>query len=79
VDGRRVDIPSFLVAPGQRISIPGWQGLQPVVRTLEERRTRPAYMDFEASTCTGTLLREPARDEIPEPVNEALIVEFYSR
>ncbi len=79
VDGRRVDVPSFMVAPGQRISIPGWQGLGPVVQALEERRGRPAYLDFEANTCTGTLLREPARDEIPEPVNEGLVVEFYSR
>jgi len=79
LDGRRTTIPSLLVAPGQRISIPGWQSLTPVQQALEERRVRPAYLEFEAATGTGTLVREPARDEIPEPVNEGLIVEFYSR
>lgn len=79
LDGRRVTIPSCIVEPGQRISIPNWQNLLPVKQSLEERRLRPAYLEFEPTTCTGTLARAPMRDEIPEPVNEGLIVEFYSR
>jgi small subunit ribosomal protein S4 len=80
VNGKRVDIPSYRVSPGQVIGM-SERGLQiPVVQqSLANRSTPGEYLTFDEASSTGTLVRLPRREEIPAPVNETLIVEFYSR
>jgi len=80
VDGARVDIPSFQVKPGQKISIKEKSnGLTVIKSALESTLNRVAFVDFDASTLTGTFVRLPERSEIFPDIAENLIVEYYSR
>jgi small subunit ribosomal protein S4 len=78
VDGRKVDIASYLVRPGQQIAISG------PVRELAEQATEltgvvSPWLQSDFERLEGTVLRLPERSEITAPVNEQLIVELYSR
>jgi small subunit ribosomal protein S4 len=80
VNGRRVDIPSFSVSPGDEISIRMESPVAPAAREATEQIGRVAnwlLADFDA--LKGTVSRLPERREIDAPVNEQLIVELYSR
>lgn len=81
VDGRRVDRPSYTVQPGQVVAVrPGRGGAAAAAASLAEITGQPPpYLELDREQRTGRLLRLPERDEIPVAVDEALIVEFYSR
>ena len=79
VNGRRVDIPSFLVEPGMKITVGEKARKMPDVQWAVESPTlaRPSWLgrdDFDV-----TVLDWPTRDEIPFQIQDNLIVEFYSR
>lgn len=79
VDGRRVDIPSFEVEPGQEIRLDATAQEMPVV--VEERnagRPVPPWLE-RTDVAAGRVLRLPARAEIDVPVDEARVVAYYSR
>ena len=81
IDGRRVDVPSIQIRPGQVIGIrEKSRGLIPVRESLEISSDPPAYLYRNKDEVQGTLSRYPERSEIPLPVDveERLIVEFYS-
>jgi small subunit ribosomal protein S4 len=74
VDGSRVDIPSFQVKPGQTIT------LREKSRNLDIVKESIEVSNFvPADKLEGTFTRLPERSELPAEINEALIVEFYSR
>jgi small subunit ribosomal protein S4 len=80
LNGKRVDIPSYHVRVGDVIGLTEkGQALPSVKESLEIQTSVVPYLTFDAASVTGTLERMPAREEIPVPVNETLIVEFYSR
>ncbi|MCA0969797.1 30S ribosomal protein S4 [Halobacillus litoralis] len=80
VDGGRVDIPSYRVAPGQTISLrEKSQKLNVVEEAIEVNNFVPEYLTFDEDKREGTYSRFPERSELPSEINEALIVEFYSR
>lgn len=80
VDGSRVDIPSFRVKPGQTISLrEKSRNLDIVKEAVEMNNFIPDYLSFDAEKLEGTFTRLPERAELPAEINEALIVEFYSR
>ena len=80
VDGRRVDIPSYQVTPGQKISVQEKSnGLVIIKEALESTVSRLGFVDFDENTMTGTYLRLPERSEVFVDVAESLIVEFYNR
>ncbi|PLT32264.1 30S ribosomal protein S4 [Bacillus sp. V5-8f] len=80
VDGQRVDIPSYRVAPGQTISVrEKSRNLDTVKESIEVNNFVPDYLTFDADKLEGTFTRLPERSELPAEINEALIVEFYSR
>ncbi|MEK5500639.1 30S ribosomal protein S4 [Bacillus sp. FSL M8-0168] len=80
VDGSRVDIPSYQVKPGQTISLrEKSQNLAIVKEAVEVNNFVPEYLTFDAEKLEGTFTRLPERSELPAEINEALIVEFYSR
>lgn len=80
VDGSRVDIPSYQVKPGQTISLrEKSQNLSVVKEAVEVNNFVPEYLTFDAEKLEGSLTRLPERSELPAEINEALIVEFYSR
>ncbi|MCK2216005.1 30S ribosomal protein S4 [Actinomadura sp. ATCC 31491] len=83
VDGRKVDIPSYLVKPGQVVSVrERSRRMQPFVAAAEgtyaDERTA-AYLSVEHAELRFTLLQRPEREQIAIPVDEQLVVEFYSR
>jgi len=82
VNGRKVDIPSYLVKPGQEISLVEKMKENPLVKSgleLAEKRERLPWLSYSPETLSGRLLNVPARDEIPVDLNEQLIVELYSK
>ncbi|WP_174729444.1 30S ribosomal protein S4 [Mesobacillus harenae] len=80
VNGARVDIPSFRVLPGQTIGIrEKSRNLDIVKESIEVSNFVPDFLTFDADKLEGTFTRLPERAELPAEINEALIVEFYSR
>ncbi|TFJ92559.1 30S ribosomal protein S4 [Lentibacillus salicampi] len=80
VDGGRVDIPSYRVKPGQVIGLrERSQNLDIIQEAIEVNNFVPEYMTFDEDKKEGTYSRYPERSELPAEINEALIVEFYSR
>lgn len=82
VNGRRVDIPSYCVKPGDVISVgAGTRSQQLALRAVDLTSARPVmdWFTFDAEKLTGTLDRIPEADEIDTMVNVQLVVELYSR
>ncbi len=80
LDGKKADIPSILVKPGQTIALKeASRKLQIVKDALEATVTRVPYVSFDADTNTGTFVRYPERTEFLTDIKENLIVEFYNR
>ena len=82
VNGRKVDIPSFLVKAGDEIAIRERSRKLTIIQTsLESRKgqSSPEWLDVNADQLTGRVLSIPTRDSIPVPINEQLIVELYSK
>jgi small subunit ribosomal protein S4 len=82
VNGKRVSIPSYLVKPGDKISVKEKSRSKAVFTdSLEqvERRGLPEWLELDKENFTGTIKNMPNREEITLPIQEQLIVEFYSR
>ena len=80
VDGRRVDIASYSVSPGEVITLKDKAPIEPLVREATELTSGVgAWLQTDFDGLTGKVLRLPERREIPSPIEEQLIVEFYSR
>lgn len=80
VDGKRVDIASYSVSPGETVALKSESGLEPIVRVSTELTdTVPPWLEADFDGLSGRVLRLPERAEIAIPVDEQLIVEFYSR
>jgi small subunit ribosomal protein S4 len=80
VNGKKVNIPSYRVQPGDVISLrEKSRNLAVVKEALEARNFLPNYITFDDNKLEGTFNRLPDREEMPAEINEKLIVEFYSR
>lgn len=81
VNGRRVNIPSFSVKPGDIVEVREVSRQKPRFKALLESpvRTIPAWLDVQRDEFKGSMVRMPNRDEIDTPVQEQLIIEYYSR
>lgn len=82
VNGRRVNIPSYVVRAGDVIEVmEDAKKIPPLVAAVESAggRSLPTWLQFDANSFKGTVLSAPVRDEIDTDVQESLIVEFYSR
>lgn len=80
VDGKRVDIPSYEVQPGQEISLRDRsKNLQVVKDALEANVARLPFVEFDEDKMTGKLIRLPQRDELAPEIDESLVVEFYNQ
>ena len=78
VDGRRVNIPSYILTPGQVVELKETVLKIPdVVDLAEQKPYVPEWL--ERRDGGGQVVREPRREEIDQDINERLIVEFYSR
>lgn len=80
VDGKRVDIPSYDVKPGQVISLrERSKDLQIVKDALEAVVGRMPFVSFDENTMEGSLVRLPEREELDANIDEALVVEYYNK
>lgn len=82
VNGRKVDVSSYDVRPGDKVSIkdrPASRSLASRFLELTQIAPVPAWLEADKDNFSGTVLRVPTREEIAPIVNEQLIVELYSR
>lgn len=80
VNGRKVDIPSYLVQPGDVIGLrERSRSLKVIKEALEARRHLPNYLEYNDQAMEGRYVRLPERSELSQDIDERQIVEFYSR
>jgi len=80
VNGKRVDIPSYQVKPGDTIGVRESSLNHPVINEcLGNTTNRVSYVTFDDKKKEGTYVRFPEREELNAEINESLIVEFYNR
>ena len=80
VNGNKVDIPSYRVKIGDVVSLKeDDKNLKVVVEALEKTTKRVDFVSYDENKKALTFLRRPERSELNADINEALIVEFYSR
>ena len=80
VNGKKVDIPSYRVMPGDIISVKENSLNHPaILDALEQKVAVPAFLELDSKKLTGKYVRIPERSELNSEINESLIVEFYSR
>ncbi|ERL66448.1 30S ribosomal protein S4 [Schleiferilactobacillus shenzhenensis] len=80
VDGKRVDIPSYEVKPGQVIGLKTKsKDLQMVKDALDNTVARPPFVTWDDNNLTGTYVRQPEREEMEPEIDESLVVEFYNQ
>ncbi len=82
VNGRLVNIPSFLVRPGDKIEVRKKDAVSARVKAnleMLQDRTLPEWLSFDKNTMEAKVLRLPAKSDAGLPVEESLIVELYSK
>jgi len=82
VNGRKVDIPSFLVQKGDEVAVREKSRKNDFIRlSIETAKGRgvPAWLELDAEAFKGRVLSLPTREEILLPISEQLIVELYSK
>ena len=80
VNGKKVNIPSYRVKPGDVVSIKeSDRDLKVVKSSLEALLNRVEYITYDEAKMAGTYVRYPERSELNADINESLIVEFYNR
>ena len=82
VNGKRVDIPSYRVRPGDLVAVaPKAKDLLVIKSALvsNERVSVPAWLEVDIEKLQGSVLSLPTRDQIDLDINEQLIVELYSK
>ena len=82
VNGRRVNIPSFLVKKGDAIEVKTDEKSSKLIKDnieMTKERAVPAWLKVDPAAFKATVVRPPAREDVGYPVNEQFIVELYSR
>jgi len=82
VDGKKVDIPSYRLKPGQVVSIrERSRTVARIVEALEqaERRGIPDWLEIQKESFSGRVKALPTRADLTMPINEKLVVELYSK
>ena len=82
VNGRKVDRPSYTLRPGEMVSFREKTRKLPIVEeSLAKSPARPLlpYLEVDKENLKGRLTSIPGRDQIPLEINEALIMEHYTR
>ena len=80
VDGKKVDIPSYRLVPGQTVSLKeASANLKVVEQALEAIVLRKEFLSYDETKKAGTFVRYPERSEVLPEIKENLIVEYYNR
>lgn len=82
VNGRRSDISSMVLRPGDEVKVRPGSRRRPYFKDLgdvADGRTVPTWLERDLTNLSGKVVKAPARTDIDTSLNEQLIVEFYSR
>lgn len=80
VNGKIVNIASYLIKPGDIIAVrEKSKSLELIQQSVKSARMPYAWLEWDASLLTGKFMLYPEREQIPEQINEQLIVELYSK
>ncbi|MDO4581313.1 MAG: 30S ribosomal protein S4 [Bacillota bacterium] len=82
VDGKKVNIPSFLVKEGQVITVKEASRKSPKFEAIAAaiaHRNAPSWLELDKENIVGRVVSAPQRADIDLPINEQLIIELYSR
>lgn len=82
INGKKVDIPSYLIKPGDVLSIRERSRNMDHFKDLKEQgasKLVPKWLELDAENLTGKVVALPQRDDVDLTIEEHLIVEFYSR
>ena len=83
VNGKAVNVPSYQLRLGDKVTLNAALAenveVKQALTDAEKRNQRPSFLEYDAEKMTGKLLRWPDRAEMSYPVNEQLIVEYYSK
>ncbi len=79
LNGEVCNIPSVIVKPGDVIAVRERSKSLEVIAASVASAAKYSWLDFDAKTLTGKYLNVPVREEVPETINEQLIVELYSK
>ena len=80
VNGKVANVPSMILKPGDVISVKeNYRKNAVIVQALGNRDSKFAWLEWNSDKFEGTFLALPERDQIPENVQEQLIVELYSK
>ena len=79
LNGSICNVPSVLVKPGETVAVRERSKSLEVVQNSVAAATKYSWIEFDAKELTGKFLNVPAREEIPENINEQLIVDIYSK
>jgi small subunit ribosomal protein S4 len=82
VNGKRVDIASYLVDTGDTITVSERAGVRKMVTAVVDKKAgyvAPDWIAVDPKSLTAKIVRLPVREDVRLPVNEQLLVEFYSR
>ncbi len=82
VNGKKVDIPSYLVVSGEKIKIETKEKLVKQIKEnleITKERIVPSWLNVDGANLQAEIVKLPSREEIPFAVQEQLIVELYSK
>lgn len=81
VNGKKVDIASYVVKPGDVISIRKQSVNNRFFKKILERKNveRPSWLSWDAATKSGKVLHEPVDTDLPANLNVQVIIEYYSK
>ena len=82
VNGKKVNIPSYQVQPGDSISVADQSKDQLRIKSALEaadERGLPEWLEVDVKKLTGIFKNRPERDDLPSTINESLVVELYSK
>ncbi|MGE3172927.1 MAG: 30S ribosomal protein S4 [Planctomycetota bacterium] len=82
VNGKRVDIPSYLVRPGDEVQVTGNDKIKKKATDAVEMnkgQSLPTWLEAAPSDLKGKVIQLPKREDVPHPINEQLIIELCSK
>ena len=80
VNGRIVNIPSYILKPGNVIGVrEKSKSLNIIIENSEKNNSNYEWLNWNKKSFEGTFIKPPKRDQIPENIKEQLIVELYSK
>ncbi|WP_066900369.1 30S ribosomal protein S4 [Streptobacillus notomytis] len=79
INGKRVDIASYRVKQGDVITLKEGSTELSIIKESVGQKSIPGWLSLEEGTLTAKVLENPTRDAVDFEINEAMIIEFYSR